>query len=686
MTLQDMYKALRKPEQLKGWKAEGGDPCDESWTGIECSASSVIHIKLHGLELSGSLGSQLANLYSLKNFKISLLTVCLFAKIRDVSLNKISGEIPFGLPPNVTRLNLSHNILFGPIGDVFVGLQNLKEMDLSYNKFSGNLPSSFATLTNLSRLFLQNNDFAGSVVFLADLQLTDLNIQDNNFSGIIPQHFQTIPNLWIGGNKFDVGSNYAPWDFPFDKVPEEQNIASPPTIESSAIEKYPSKREEGHKKGGLAAGAIVVMVGGIALLAGLLALAIVIRLKQTHAVELDSMENSIRSTYSIPFSSSKDTSPGNHEEIQQLSAVGTIPAIIPRSMPVRYTTKDRASRRSFSRKYKMPPTAKLYALAELQLATHGFSEQKFLGEGSLGSVYKAEFPDGQVLAVKNVNMVSLSLYEEERFLDVVRVASRLKHPHIVRLVGYCVEHGQHLLVYEYVRNLTLDEALHCEFFLPLTWGIRIQIAIGVARALDYMHSISPPVAHCNLKAANILLDDELMPQVCDCGLSVLRPLTTNDVKLKASEMAISNSGYIAPEHGQLGTESTKADVYAFGVLLLELLTGKKPFDSSRPYEEQSLVKWASCRLHDASSLEEMVDPGLRRSFTTKALSRYADAISLCVQPEREFRAPMSEVLVALTSILPKPGADTADADAFERSFRSTHTRFVASPAMTYVSI
>lgn len=233
---------------------------------------------------------------------------------------------------------------------------------------------------------------------------------------------------------------------------------------------------------------------------------------------------------------------------------------------------------------------------------------------------------------------------------------------------------------------TLYEALHANAYLPLSWGLRLRIALGVARALDYLHSTClPPVVHSNLKAANILLDEELMPRLSDCGLAVLRPLTSNSVKLKASEMAIGNTGYVAPEHIQNGFESVKGDTYAFGVLLLELLTGKRPFDGLRAREEQSLVKWASSRLHDNESLEKMVDPNIQKSLCSRTLSRFADIVSLCVQPEKEFRPPMAEIVESLSSLVHMVGhgetsvAENNEGDPFNRSFRSTHTRFFGSP-------
>ncbi|XP_061963059.1 protein STRUBBELIG-RECEPTOR FAMILY 2 isoform X2 [Populus nigra] len=628
IALQDLYKALSNPPQLKEWRLDGGDPCGESWTGVSCAGPSVLYLKLQGLNLSGFLGTQLHYLHSLKHL--------------DVSSNYIGGEIPYALPPNATHinlaynylsksiplslpgvellrhLNLSHNSLSGPIGNVFTGLQNLKEIDLSYNNFTGDLPSSFGSLTNLTKLFLQNNQFTGSVVYLANLSLTDLNIQTNHFSGVIPTQFQLIPDLWIDGNQFHIGANYPPWNYPSDNGSIGQNFNGPPTTESSAMENY--IKVNGHKKKRLGPGGIVFAVGVVALVVTCAAIFIALRIKRS-----------------------------------------------------RHSCSVRTTR-------------------ELQLATNNFGEENLLGEGSLGSVYRAEFQNGQIFVVKNINMVSLSFQEEEQFLDVIWTASQLRHPNIVTLIGYCVEHGQHLLVYDYIRDLSLHDVLHSDGYKPLSWNIRLNIALGVARALEFLHStFSPPISHGNVKAANVLLDKELMPRLCDTGLAILRPLTSNSVKIKASEIAIGDTGYIAPEHGEPVTDNTKSDIYAFGVLLLELLTGRRPFDGSRPRAEQSLVKWASSRLHDNESLIQMVDPGIK-TLPSKTLSRFADVVLLCIQPEKFFRPPMSEIVSSLTSVLrkftaAKSGAmEGAEVDPFERSFCSTYSRFITSPTPSYISV
>ncbi|KAF3509627.1 hypothetical protein F2Q69_00000276 [Brassica cretica] len=290
-------------------------------------------------------------------------------------------------------------------------------------------------------------------------------------------------------------------------------------------------------------------------------------------------------------------------------------------------------------------------------------------------------------------MSSLSLHEEEKFTELLQTASKLRHPNIVTLLGFCIDNGKHLLVYEYAGHLSLYNAMHDDVYKPLSWGFRLHIAIGVARALDYLHSsFSPPIAHSDLKATNILLDEELTPRIADCGLASLRPLTSNSVKLRqASEIAIQNTGYIAPEHGQPGSSGTKSDTYALGVLLLELLTGRKAFDSSRPQGEQLLVKWASTRLHDKRSLEHMIDQGIVGTFSIRVASHYAFIISLCTQAE-EFRPEVSEIVEALTGLIQKQNkeaassvADKTEVDPFSKSFYSTRTRFPSSPTFTHLS-
>ncbi|KAL6285951.1 hypothetical protein ACE6H2_010341 [Prunus campanulata] len=159
--LEDFYEALNGPPQLKGWRLDSGDPCGESWAGLSCSGSSVIHLKLQGLNLSGYLSAQLYNMLNLKTL--------------DVSSNYIVGEIPYFLPPNATHMNLSHNLLSGPVGNVFTSLQNLRELDLSYNNLTGSLTSSFGSLTNLTGF---EKFTKGGILVIEDQKVKETDIEE----------------------------------------------------------------------------------------------------------------------------------------------------------------------------------------------------------------------------------------------------------------------------------------------------------------------------------------------------------------------------------------------------------------------------------------------------------------------------------------------------------------------------
>ncbi|KAJ4908729.1 Protein STRUBBELIG-RECEPTOR FAMILY 2 [Raphanus sativus] len=708
--LEDLYKSLNNPQQLRGWRFEGGDPCREAWMGVYCSGSSIVALQLRGLSLWGSLGNNLHRLHSLKNM--------------DVSFNNLQGDIPFGLPPNATHinmaynnltqsllfslplmtsllsLNLSHNSLSGPLANVFSGLQ-IKEMDLSFNNLTGDLPSSFGTLMNLNSLqvsqislsaiwYVQPNN--GNAAVITKLQVPPAQ-QFPVYSSSVVSHYSPLLETWlrhlrlriingvflsrIWGNKFHVEANYRPWKFPLDVVPMIQNARGYPTTQSSAIMDFPRPQKVRKKKKGLGTGSIVLLVGGLALLGTFFAV-IAVRMshhRRSQKLAAASQGSNNSTTYSLRVST---------DRVPQL-----------RHIPPPPVRTDKTSRRnSFSATCHYPAYAKLFTAAELELATNSFSDENLLEEGPLGSVYRAKLPDGQLAAVRNIPMSSLSLHEEEKFTELLQTASKLRHPNIVTLLGFCIDNGKHLLVYEYAGHLSLYNAMHDDVYKPLSWGFRLHIAIGVARALDYLHSsFSPPIAHSDLKATNILLDEELTPRIADCGLASLRPLTSNSVKLRASEIAIQNTGYIAPEHGQPGSSGTKSDTYALGVLLLELLTGRKAFDSSRPQGEQLLVKWATSRLHDKRSLEQMIDQGIAGTFSIRVASHYAFIISLCTQAE-EFRPEVSEIVEALTGLIQKQNkeaaaassvADKTEVDPFSKSFYSTRTRFPSSPTFTHLS-
>ncbi|XP_073002647.1 protein STRUBBELIG-RECEPTOR FAMILY 8-like isoform X1 [Typha latifolia] len=693
LALEALHGSFSAPHQLTGWRATGGDPCGgEQWRGVSCSNSSVVSVNIRGLGVGGFLPSNISTLFSLKEL--------------DVSCNNIGGEIPSALPPNATHmnfatnkfmgnipptlallkflknLNISSNTLSGPIGNVFMDMRSLETLDLSFNYFNGDLPSSFGSLTNLHSVYLQNNEFTGSVTLLANLPLFVLNIENNHFSGYVPKQFKSIPQLRIKGNLFQPGFGYAPnmmngsTQSPLSSA--DKSVSHTPKVTQSSFD-YSSLQVGNwhHKKLGL--GLIATVVGVLFVVAIISAAVFMINTYRFHN-ESEHSKSSADSVHSSPII--RPAVPlVNLDQFPRVS-----PPMTSTQPPPTYELKPERMCRSSVRRSRNLLTLKLYSAADLLKATENYSEEHLLGEGFIGRVYRAEFPDGQILAVKKIDMGELALYKEEEFLDVIWNMSCLKHPNISILLGYCVDQGEHIIVYEYAKGGSLDDLLFPTSgkFKALSWKARVRIALGVAYALEYIHWIcSPPVAHGNIKATNILLDNELMPHLSDCGLTVLSHLVSTS--RKASEMLISSNGYAAPELCIPGVDKTKSDVYSFGVVLLELLIGKRAYDSSRKKEELFLVSWASSRLHDLNSLEGITDPKIRGTIPPKALSRLADIILLCIQPLPEFRPPMTEITEKLIHLAQKVGKHNkpssekrSEFDGSDLSFRSTHAHFYPS--------
>ncbi|XP_022145862.1 protein STRUBBELIG-RECEPTOR FAMILY 5-like [Momordica charantia] len=210
-----------------------------------------------------------------------------------------------------------------------------------------------------------------------------------------------------------------------------------------------------------------------------------------------------------------------------------------------------------------------------------------------------------------------------------------------------------MLIYEYFVNGSLHGFLHMsdDFSKPLTWNTRVRIALGTARALEYLHEVClPSIIHMNIKSSNILLDAELNPRLSDYGLATFYK----------NRSANPGGGYDAPERLKGSSYTIKTDTYSLGVVMLELLTGRMPYDSGKPKVEQCLVRWASPQLHDIDALEKMVDPALRGLYPPKSVSRFADIIALCVQSEPEFRPPMSEVVQALVTLVQRSSMNVRD--------------------------
>ncbi|XP_054781215.1 protein STRUBBELIG-RECEPTOR FAMILY 7-like [Prosopis cineraria] len=655
--LRVMFSSMNSPSQL-GWPANGDDPCGQQWKGISCSGNRVTEIKLPGLGLNGMLGYQLQTLTSLINL--------------DMSNNNLGGTIPYQLPPNAQRLNLAnnnftgevvysisnmtsleylnlgHNQLQGGLSVNFEKLSSLSTLDLSFNSLSGDLPQSLTSLSSITTMYLQSNQFTGTIDVLASLPLENLNVQNNHFTGWIPEQLKNI-NLQKDGNAWSSGPAPPP---PPGTPPATRSTRTHKTGGGSG-RNTPSDADtsDNDKKSGIGVGGIAGIVISILVVGAIVAFFLMKRRSRKPSPDMENVDNQ-------PFAPLASSEVHEMKSMQTSSVPDTKTFVPSASFNLKPPPIDRHKsfdEDEFSKKPDIvkktvtaPANVTLYSIADLQIATGSFSVDNLLGEGSFGRVYRAQFDDGEVLAVKKIDSSVLPNDMSEDFIEVVSNISQLHHPNVTELIGYCSEHGQHLLLYEFHKSGSLHDFLHLpdEHSKPLIWNSRVKIALGTARALEYLHEVcSPSVVHKNIKSTNILLDTELNPHLSDSGLASYIPNAGQVLNHNAG------SGYEAPEVGLSGQYTLKSDVYSFGVVMLELLCGRKPFDSSRPRSEQSLVRWATPQLHDIDALTKMVDPALEGLYPVKSLSRFADVIALCVQPEPEFRPPMSEVVQALVRLV-----------------------------------
>ncbi|KAK0577223.1 hypothetical protein LWI29_029751 [Acer saccharum] len=289
--------------------------------------------------------------------------------------------------------------------------------------------------------------------------------------------------------------------------------------------------------------------------------------------------------------------------------------------------------------------ARSFTFRDLATATKNFREVNLLGEGGFGKVYKGRLESGQVVAVKQLNHEGLQGHQE--FIVEVLMLSLLHHVNLVRLIGYCTAGDQRLLVYEYMPMGSVEDHL---FDLepdrePLSWSTRMKIAVGAARGLEYLHcKANPPVIYRDLKSANILLDSDFNPKLSDFGLAKLGPVGDNT---HVSTRVMGTYGYCAPEYAMSGKLTLKSDIYSFGVVLLELITGRKAIDLSRKHGEQNLVSWAHQFLKDQKKFFNLADPLMQGRFPRRCLN-YAIAITaMCLNEEATFRPIISDIVVAL---------------------------------------
>ncbi|OIT30051.1 PREDICTED: probable receptor-like serine/threonine-protein kinase At5g57670 [Nicotiana attenuata] len=327
--------------------------------------------------------------------------------------------------------------------------------------------------------------------------------------------------------------------------------------------------------------------------------------------------------------------PVNHETTSSKSSQDESPRSLPRELE------------GLHEKYSA--TCRLFKFQELLLATLSFSSENMIGKGGSSQVFKGCLPDGKELAVKILKQSEDAVGE---FVLEIEIITALSHKNIISLFGFCFEDNRLLLVYDFLSRGSLEENLHGnkKDSILFGWKERYKVAVGVAEALEYLHGRdAQPVIHRDVKSSNILLSDDFEPQLSDFGLA--KWATTTSSHITCTDVA-GTFGYLAPEYFMYGKVNDKIDVYAFGVVLLELLSGRKPISNNCPKGQESLVIWAKPIL-TCGKYTQLLDPQLSSDYDREQVESMVLAAALCIR-----RAPRARPQMSIVSKLLKGDAET----------------------------
>ncbi|XP_061337716.1 leucine-rich repeat receptor-like protein kinase PXC1 [Gastrolobium bilobum] len=612
---------------LQNWT--GGDACPAAWRGVRCSPNGrVTSLSLPSLNLRGT---------------IDPLTPLTHLRLLDLHENRLNGTVS-PLLSNCTNLKLLYlagNDFSGEIPPEISSVKGLLRLDLSDNNIHGNLPKELSHLTQLLTLRLQNNVLSGHIPDLSSsmVNLRELNMTNNEFYGQLPnpmlkkfgyESFSGNEGLCGGGStQLPVCSSTetTPPSFsePVQTVPS--NPSSLP--QTSVIARPENQQQQQHK--GLSPGAIVAIV-----VANCVALLVVTSFVVAHCCARGRSSNSFVGSGESGKRKS-GSSYGSEKKVYANDGGGGGGCDSDGT-----NGTDRSKLVFFDRRSEFELEDLLRASAEM------------LGKGSLGTVYRAVLDDGSTVAVKRLKDANPCARNEfEQYMDVI---GKLKHPNIVRLRAYYYAKEEKLLVYDYLSNGSLHALLHGNRGpgrIPLDWTTRISLVLGAARGLARIHAeySAAKVPHGNVKSSNVLLDKNGVACISDFGLSLL---------LNPVHAVARLGGYKAPEQAEQKRLSQQADVYSFGVLLLEVLTGKAPSSQypspARPRmdeEEQQaldLPKWVRSVVKEEWTGEVFDQELLRYKNIEEELVSMLHVGLACVVPQPEKRPTMVQVVKMIEDI------------------------------------
>ncbi|XP_057474877.1 probable serine/threonine-protein kinase PBL8 [Actinidia eriantha] len=338
-----------------------------------------------------------------------------------------------------------------------------------------------------------------------------------------------------------------------------------------------------------------------------------------------------------------------------------------------------------------------FTLFELETITKSFRSDYILGEGGFGTVYKGYIDENVRVGLKSLPVAVKVLNKEglqghREWLTEVNFLGQLRHPNLVKLIGYCCEDDHRLLVYEFMFRGSLENHLFRKATVPLSWATRMMIALGAAKGLAFLHNAERPVIYRDFKTSNILLDSDYTAKLSDFGLAKAGP---QGDETHVSTRVMGTYGYAAPEYVMTGHLTARSDVYSFGVVLLELLTGRRSVDKTRPSKEHSLVDWARPKLNDKRKLLQIIDPRLENQYSLRAAQKACSLAYYCLSQNPKARPLMSDVVETLEplqsssscgSVAQVSSSSSSLTSALTGDYRMMHHRFANNVVGTGVGV
>ncbi|KAK6787568.1 hypothetical protein RDI58_016093 [Solanum bulbocastanum] len=529
------------------WNTTSTSPCN--WAGVQCENNRVTVLRLPASALSGT---------------IPVNTISNLTRLRTLSLrlNRLSGPLPSDLSKCVELRNiyLQGNFFTGTVSSSFSGLHSLVRLNLAENNFSGEIPSGFNSLTRLRTFLLEKNQFSG---FMPELKffpnLEQFNVSFNRLSGSIPKSLEVMPVSSFTGNSL-CGK-------PINVCPGSK---TQPAIATDGIEIGNSNNKKKKLSGGAISGIVIGSVAGFFILLSILF--VLGRMKtgdKTRSLDVETIkspETEVPGEKQIEKPENGGVNNGNSV------ALAAAAAAVLNSGEENWGENGVRKKLMFFGDYY-----KAFELEDLLRAS-----AEVLGKGTFGTAYKAVLEIGTIVAVKRLKDVGIS---ERECKEKIETVGTMSHENLVPLRAYYFSREEKLLVFDYMPMGSLSALLHGSKGAgrtPLNWEIRSSIALGIARGIEYLHSQGTDVSHGNIKSSNVLLTKSYEARVSDFGLANLVGPPSSPTRVV---------GYRAPEVTDPRKVSQKADVYSFGVLLLELLTGKAPSHALLNEEGVDLPRW-----------------------------------------------------------------------------------------------